>query len=73
MKSKALLLVIVTMMSAVMGTAQAGIIVGAPASGSNAFPFGGTFDANPNRYQQVYSSTAFASNNTHIHNGILSI
>jgi len=38
---------------------QAGII-GLPSSGGNAFPFGGSISANPTRYQQVYSSTAFS-------------
>jgi len=36
------------------------LVIGTPAT-VNAFPFGGTFDANPTTYQQVYSSTAFGS------------
>lgn len=35
-------------------------IIGLPSSGSNAFPFGGSISADPTRYQQVYSSTAFS-------------
>ena len=42
-----------------VGNVHAGII-GLPSSGANAFPFGGSISANPTRYQQVYSSTAFS-------------
>jgi hypothetical protein len=35
------------------------LTIGLPSSGLNVFPFGGTSDPNPTRYQQVYSSAAF--------------
>ena len=37
------------------------IVVGAPSSGGNFFPFGGPFSTNPGtRYQQAYASTDFS-------------
>jgi hypothetical protein len=35
------------------------VTIGLPSSGANVYPFGGTTDPNPMRYQQVYSGTAF--------------
>jgi hypothetical protein len=59
MKSRILLLVMAIVVSALLGPAQAGIIIGSPSSGDNAFPFGGSWSPNPSRYQQVYSGAAF--------------
>jgi len=53
------LLLLVVVLFAIISDAQA-ITIGLPATGGNCFPFGGSYYANPTRYQQVYASSEFS-------------